>query len=33
VVVDLIVREDDGVALAGAAAAGRLSLVLLPRGR
>jgi len=32
VVVDLVVREDDGVALAGAAAAGRLSLVLLPRG-
>jgi len=33
VVVDLLVREDDGVVLAGAAAAGRLSLVLLPRAR
>jgi hypothetical protein len=32
VVVDLVVSEDDSIALAGAAAAGRLSLVLLPRG-
>jgi len=31
VVVDLVVSEDDSVAVAGAAAAGRLSLVLLPR--
>jgi hypothetical protein len=32
VVVDLVVSERDGVALAAAAADGRLSLVLLPRG-